>query len=93
MLEQINRIDVEATKQTPDGRIILAHGEATGHHHSIDAEAADWWKTSDGKQFVDVHTATRVIHQEHAPIDLLPGLYRVHRQREYSPEEIRSVTD
>lgn len=93
LIERISKIPKSAKQQTPEGRIILAHGEATGHHHSIDAEAADWWKEDGGDQFIDVKTQSSVVHQEHAPIALPPGNYRVRRQREYSPEAIRNVAD
>ena len=94
LIERVEEIDGEVTKQKPEnGRIILAHGEATGHHHSLKADAADWWKDADGSQFLTVKTATAVVHQEHAPIALAPGRYRVVRQREYSPSEIRNVAD
>lgn len=94
LIERIKTIPSAAKKTVSiDGRIILAHGEATGHHHSVDADAADWWKTADGEQFVTVKEATDVVHQEHAPIALAPGKYRVRRQREYAPEAIRNVAD
>jgi hypothetical protein len=93
LIERIETIPKAAVKFVPiGGRIILAHGEATGHHHSVDADAADWWKT-DGQTFLDVSAPTEVVHQEHAPIALAPGKYRVRRQREYSPEAIRNVAD
>jgi hypothetical protein len=93
MIERVATIPRTATKQKPEnGRIILAHGEATGHHHSIDIDHADWWKSGDD-QFVNVKTPTEVVHQEHAPIALPPGKYRVTRQREYAPEAIRNVAD
>jgi hypothetical protein len=34
-----------------------------------------------------------IIHQEHRPITLPRGSYRVWAQREYSPEAIRPVLD
>jgi len=34
-----------------------------------------------------------VVHEEHGPISLEPGTYRVWIQREYSPEAIRRVLD
>ncbi len=92
LIERIENIPSSAKKQRRKGRIILAHGEATGHHHSVDFDSADWWKT-ESEQFVDVKKPTRVVHQEHTAIDLTPGKYRVRRQREYSPEVIRNVTD
>jgi hypothetical protein len=32
-------------------------------------------------------------HQEHDPIVIPPGAYRVIRQREYAPEDIRNIAD
>ena len=37
--------------------------------------------------------AAAVTHDEHATIMLPPGAYRVIRQREYAPEEVRYVAD
>jgi hypothetical protein len=94
LIEQIAKLPAALKRQKPEnGRIILAHGEATGHHHSLDIDAADWWKTDNGEQFLSVKTQTAVEHQEHAPITLPPGDYRIRRQREYSPEAIRNVQD
>lgn len=96
LIEKISQIPKGLKKQKPvDGRVILAYGEATGHHHSIDADAVDWWKGDDkgDEQFVVLKVDSRVVHQEHSAIDLPKGNYRVTIQREYSPEEIRRVQD
>lgn len=95
LIQRVGSIPKNVTAETPvNGRIILAYGEATGHHHSLEADAADWWKSADkDEQFIDVKTDTAVVHQEHSKIDLTPGKYRVTRQREYSPEAIRNVAD
>lgn len=86
--------DIPADAKRAKGKIILAHGEATGHHHSIaETDPADWWKQEDGTQFVHARGQSTVTHQEHAPIVLPRGKYRVTRQREYSPEAIRNVAD
>jgi hypothetical protein len=37
--------------------------------------------------------AATVIHQEHGPIMLPRGTYRIWGQREYSPEALRRVLD
>ena len=73
---------------------ILAHGEVTGHAHRIkETEAADLYATSEGL-FLHVRgPSVSVVHQEHATITLTSGYYRVWRQREYSPQEIRIVRD
>jgi hypothetical protein len=77
-------------------RIILALGEVTHHHHSLDIAAADWWKDdTSGDQFLTVNTKTSVTHQEHGAIVLAPKkTYRVIRQREYVPKQLpRQVAD
>jgi hypothetical protein len=79
---------IRATKK----RHILAHGEATGHAHTVDADCAELVEF-EGNRFLRVAAATQLVHQEHAAIDLEPGTYRVSRQLEYSPEEIRRVLD
>jgi len=93
LIERVQSIPKDLKKQKPEnGRIILALGEATGHHHSIDAKAADWWKSGE-EQFVTVREQTEVVHQEHAAIALPPGKYRVQRQVEYTPQAIVNVAD
>ncbi len=97
LIEQVQKVPAKAQPQKPSKRIVLAHGEVTGHHHALETrDPADWWKTADSpidEQFVRVKNGASIVHQEHAPIELEPGTYRVTRQREYSPEEIRRVAD
>jgi len=70
-----------------DGRIVLAHGEVTGHAHAIEAEGADLYEAADGKRFLEVRGATATLsHEEHGAIMLDPGVYEVRRQREYVPQ-------
>lgn len=93
----------EAMKLVPEesGRVILAHGEMTGHAHALTKKSARLYET---KQFVDrvlfVTRATVLMHEEHHQpenghvIDLPKGaVFRVRRQKEYTPEEIRNVAD
>lgn len=75
-----------------NGRLILAEGEATGHHHSVPASAAQLFAV-DERMLLVVAEQTKVDHQEHAAIEIVPGQYWVVRQREYSPQEIRRVRD
>jgi len=93
LIEQVAEIPKSAVRQKPNGRIILALGEATGHHHSVDIDAANWWKQENGTQFLEVAEEAVVEHQEHDPITLPTGKYLVRRQREYTPEAIRNVHD
>ena len=72
----------------PDGtRLVLARGEATGHHHSVAVEDAELVDAAQGV-FLRVMAHTPLEHQEHAAIGLEPGVYRVIRQREYVPGAI-----
>jgi hypothetical protein len=87
-----NRKSVKREK----GRIVLAHGEVTGHAHTIESPDAYLYETADqaGVTFLEVKEAmAELTHQEHATIELPTGTYRVTRQREYTPTEIRSVAD
>ena len=78
------------------GRVILAHGEVTGHAHAIkDQKAALFRDPKLAAIFMNVSADGPVAleHEEHATIHIPPGNYQVIRQREYSPEAIRNVAD
>ncbi|MBC8084121.1 MAG: hypothetical protein H7Z21_13005 [Hymenobacter sp.] len=74
--------------------LVLAHGEHTGHSHRIrEAGAASLYAYGkDLYLLVSAPTAT-LIHEEHRPIALPVGVYRVWQQREYTPTAIRPVVD
>lgn len=107
LIEQIESIPTSARKQKRAKVVILAHGEITGHHHALELDdPADWWKgeqeiaptlekpnTLAGELFLALPKGGVVTHPEHGTIKLPEGKYRVTRQREYSPEEIRNVAD
>ena len=73
---------------------ILAFGEVTGHCHKVE--------NLDQAEVLEIGTdlflrvsgdEVRIVHDEHAPINLPAGNYEVTIQREYSPAEIRNVAD
>lgn len=72
----------------------LAHGELTGHSHQIreSKNVALWQSANELFLRIEAPSAT-VVHQEHAPIEIPTGIYRVWRQREYTPERIMVVRD
>ena len=74
--------------------LVLAEGEMTGHSHRIAEPGSAVLLEAGSQVFLRVlaDTAT-LIHQEHGPISLSKGEYRVWQQREYSPREIRVVRD
>lgn len=78
-----------------NGRVVLAHGEVTGHTHSIVEPNAKLYE-------IPGDTVGRVLwlpnggiveHEEHGPIELPPGNYQIIRQREYTPLGERKVLD
>lgn len=77
------------------GRVILAHGEATGHHHSFAGDGGvHLLEAPDGERYLAVDRPAGLEHQEHDTIPVEPGTYRVIRQREYDDaEEFRRVAD
>jgi hypothetical protein len=75
-----------------NGRIILAFGEATGHHHSLKANVGCLFER-DQKRYLRMDVEAPLEHQEHAAILIPRGTYQVVIQREYSPEAIRNVQD
>jgi hypothetical protein len=77
-----------------EGAIILAHGEVTGHKHAIYDGNAILVKSKDTNDFfLMVIKPSELKHEEHDTITLPIGNYKVVRQREYSPTEIRRVAD
>lgn len=97
LIERIDSLPANLTKIAREGgRVILAHGEATGHAHAISDERCDLFRSEQeaGVTFLEVREAVAALkHDEHSTIALPRGNYRVIRQREYSPEEIRNVAD
>lgn len=79
-------------------RVVLAYGEATGHAHVIERDretgimpVRTW--SAGAERFIQVIEKTALTHEEHSPVPLNLGIYRVVHQREYSPSEIRRVQD
>jgi len=91
--------DAKPVPNAIEGRIVLAYGEVTGHHHSIavldrEAELLESQTTSDRFLRIMAASGVALTHQEHATIALPPGNYVVRQQREYvAPDIERKVMD
>lgn len=97
LLIPVRAIPAKATPvQRDNGRVILAYGEVTGHAHAVadtlQDPACELLATGDST-YLRVDRISQLVHEEHSALALEPGAYRVIRQREYSPEEIRNVAD
>ncbi|WOO39358.1 hypothetical protein [Rubellicoccus peritrichatus] len=73
---------------------ILAHGEITGHSHRIKENEGVTLYETPKELFLEVKADVATLsHEEHHTIQIPRGYYRVWRQREYSPNEIRVIRD
>ena len=98
----ITRIDEIPSGTIPakieDGQYVLAHSE-TGHHHVIEADACECMEAANDPfvSYLRVTKSASLRHlrsfDTHAPIHVQPGLYRINRQREYTPEGFRRAAD
>jgi hypothetical protein len=79
------------------GAVTIAEGEVTGHHHRLlgsitmyrdDALARDIPPGLYVAHVEVTNSAARLEHEEHAPILLDKGTYRVRRQRQLEPTDI-----
>lgn len=77
-------------------RIVLAHGEVTGHAHAIHCDTAELFRggaAANSGVYLNVVNRVELRHEEHTTIRIPKGSYRVLRQTEYSPGELRQVAD
>jgi hypothetical protein len=91
-LLRIDGLPEGARLETVSDTLVLALGEATGHSHRLCADGATLYKV-DETDFFEIKQRGELVHEEHDAIALDPGFYKVIRQREYTPEQIRRVVD
>ena len=68
-------------------RFVLAEGEATGHAHVVHGRTRLLRSlvSREERLHLLVEEVATLVHDEHDPIALATGAYRVVRQREYTP--------
>lgn len=76
-----------------DEDVILAYGEATGHAHRIKDRNVKLYEDKKSNLYLVVNKDCALTHEEHSTIPLKTSIYRVYRQRQYSPESISVVAD
>lgn len=78
---------------------IILRGEATGHAHVLqNGQIFHRYGylqrlTPQTEIYIEVENNGRVVHEEHAMLELPLGIYQVIRQREFSPWGITGVHD
>jgi hypothetical protein len=92
----------EATEEVPreSGRIILAHGETTGHAHAIASRDASLYSaTGDaaalalGTRILAARASVALEHEEHSTIQIPRGTWGIRIQRQYEAGAFRRVED
>jgi len=92
MLELISQMPEGPKRKLPHST--LAHGEITGHSHAIREKNQVSLYDFGDYMCLEVRSETvSLVHEEHDTIELPNGLYKVWRQREYSPQEVRIIQD
>src|SRR5689334_8545896 len=98
LIEEIDERPQGDWKEAPRddrGRVILAAGEVTGHHHAIHSPSVCLLRAegvSDAVMTVGRELA-ELVHEEHGTIPIPPGQHRVRIQREWGGELSRRVED
>ena len=104
LLERVPDVSPSGTvSQSAEGAaMVLAEGEASGHRHAIRERVTMFRDDSLARDIpaglyvghVQVSSpSARLTHDEHAPLTLLKGTYRVRRQRELGPRDARILAD
>lgn len=80
----------EHARAQEDG--VIARGEVTGHAHVL---IGGTLRTGQGLMYADVgEDGAKVVHDEHADLELEEGVWLVRRQVEYvGPDETTAVYD
>lgn len=83
-------------KLEEDKTLIVAHSE-TGHNHVVEGGASTLLRQDPMTSYLVVNGLADVVHKRsydtHETLRLKPGVWRVGRQREHTPEGWRRVED
>jgi hypothetical protein len=94
LLEQVGEVAAEAEPVPHRGRPahVLARGERTGHAHRVVAGPGVSLLRSPPRDregltigYLALERAASLEHEEHRPVRLDPGVWRVRRQRRWDP--------
>ena len=97
-LIRVKSIPSDAIEQPIAGRkLILALGEATGHHHRFEfldqTQNIKLYVAASGARYLDVSAPSDLLHEEHSTARVPAGKWLLPQQVEYTPAELRRVAD
>ena len=95
LIAAVADIPTDARELPRDKRgVVLAEGEVTGHAHRIASRHAKLLRTEEDVRYMRVTAPVALRHEEHAPVKIPPGNYRITIHAEYQPGELpRRVED
>ena len=93
-MKRLETLPEGSAKSVSKGRCVLAEGESTGHAHVVEDDEAELIQIGE-RMLLKLGKAATVVHEEHGPITLEPGIWEVGRVREYDyyAQMARPVTD
>jgi hypothetical protein len=94
----VDEIPKGAKKHPAKGnKVILALGEATGHHHRFEfldtSHNVNLYVADGGARYVHVMKESALVHEEHSAVTVPVGKYLLPVQMEYQPKELVRVAD
>lgn len=78
---RLDKLPEGEIKSIERNRLVLAHGES-GHSHVIEDDDAELIRVGE-RMLLKLERAATVVHEEHKPITLAPGIWEIGRVREY----------
>lgn len=92
-----SKVEKVPSNAKKENNLILAEGEATGHFHKVTTGVATLYTIPDSvDKFLEVISDIATItHEEHKPITLPKGTYKIGivKEYDYDAEEARQVRD
>jgi hypothetical protein len=98
LLIPVAAIPKDAAEQpAKGGKIVLAYGEVTGHHHRFEfrdtSHNVKLYVAHGGARYLHVTAPAELLHEEHDTARVPVGRYLIPQQVEYTPAELRNVQD
>ena len=95
LIKEVSSIPAEAIPVPKrNGKLVIAEGEMTGHHHVIMETGAKLFNLN-GELYLEVTQPVIITHDEHKPLPIPAGKYQIGRVQEYDyfQEMERKVID
>ena len=97
MFRRVEALPEGATAAAPAERVVVAHSE-TGHHHVAVGSGITFYRSADPLVcYLSLTDPTEIQHERpfdtHETLQLLPGVWELRRQKEWTVEGFRRVED